>query len=344
MADAKPAAQTDPAPSAPTGEAVLDVRDLHTWFHLPEGTARAVDGVSFRVARGETLGIVGESGCGKSVTALSVMRLVPSPPGRIESGSIRFQGRELLELPEKQMREIRGNGIGMIFQEPMTALNPVYTVGAQVAEVYRLHEGLSRAEAWNRAVAMLDSVRIPAPAERAKDYPHQLSGGMRQRAMIAMALACDPDVLIADEPTTALDVTVQAQILDLMAELQERTGAAVLMITHDLGVVAEIADRVDVMYAGLVVEEASADALFEQPAHPYTEGLIASLPSLEEAERGQELNAIKGTVPSPVEWPEGCRFSPRCPYAQEKCRLEAPRLEALCPGHLVRCFFPRNAS
>ncbi|GJG88168.1 ABC transporter ATP-binding protein [Gemmatimonadetes bacterium T265] len=320
---------------------VLSVRNLRTWFHGGDAPARAVDGVSFDVMPGETLGVVGESGCGKSVTALSVLRLV-RPPGRIEPGSeIRFDGRDLLALRERELRAVRGDRIAMIFQEPMTALNPVLTVGEQIAEVPRVHAGLGRKAAWARAVEMLDAVGIPDPARRAGEYPHQLSGGTRQRVMIAMALVMNPAVVIADEPTTALDVTIQAQILELLAEMQQRLGTAILLITHDLGVVAEVARRVVVMYAGEVVEEATADALFAAPQHPYTEGLLAAVPRLGEAR--ERLATIPGTVPPATAWPTGCRFRERCPYAWDRCEREHPPLyEAVGRsgaerGHAARC-------
>jgi oligopeptide/dipeptide ABC transporter ATP-binding protein len=310
---------------AAEGQPLLRVRDLRTHFHTDAGVARAVDGVSFDLRAGEVLGIVGESGCGKSVTSLSILGLVPAPPGRIiEGSSVRLRGRELVGLAERQMRRIRGADIAMIFQEPMTSLNPVFTVGDQVAEPLRLHLGLTRRAARERAVELLDMVGIAAPARRATEYPHQLSGGMRQRVMIAMALACEPDVLIADETTTALDVTIQAQILDLIAGLRERLGMAVLLITHDLGVVAETCDRVLVMYAGRIVERAPVDALFAGPAHPYTEGLLGAVPRL--GESAERLAVIPGQVPSAYAWPSGCRFANRCPYAWERCASEPPLL------------------
>jgi oligopeptide/dipeptide ABC transporter ATP-binding protein len=315
---------------------LLRVEDLRTSFHTDEGTAKAVDGVSFVVAEQETLGIVGESGCGKSVTALSILRLIPDPPGRIEGGNVEFQGRDLLDLSEKEMRRIRGNEIAMIFQEPMTSLNPVYTVGEQISEVLRLHRGMTRAEAEERAVEMLRRVRIPDPEQRVEEYPHQLSGGQRQRVMIAMALACDPALLIADEPTTALDVTVQAQILDLLRELQNEFGMAIMLITHDLGVIAEMAHRVVVMYAGVVVESGTVEQIFDGPNHPYTEGLKAAIPKL--GERVERLATIPGTVPSPYEEIVGCPFQNRCPYVMDVCRREFPRLYAVGTGHEARCF------
>lgn len=325
--------------SSPTtganGEPLLSVNSLRVYFNTPEGVARAVDGVSFTVAAGETVGLVGESGCGKSVTALSLLRLVP-PPGRIEPGSsIRFAGKDLATLPTEELRQMRGNRLAMIFQEPMTALNPVLTVGDQVAEVVRVHQTVSRRDAWERAVKMLAQVGIPDPATRAKQYPHELSGGMRQRVMIAMALILDPQLVIADEPTTALDVTIQAQILELLRDMRDRTGLALLLITHDLGVVAEMASRVIVMYAGEVVEEAPVDALFEHPSHPYTEGLLAAIPRM--GEDNERLQTIRGTVPPPTAWPTGCRFRDRCPYAFDRCRNEAPKLLPVANNHYARC-------
>jgi peptide/nickel transport system ATP-binding protein len=316
--------------------ALLEIRNLVTEFRSGGNVVRAVDNVSFSVARGETLGIVGESGCGKSVTSLSIMRLLPSPPGRVAAGEIRFDGRDILPLPEGAMRKIRGNDIAMIFQEPMTSLNPVHTVGEQIIETIQLHRTMSRTEARSRALDMLRLVRIPSPETRIDDYPHQLSGGMRQRVMIAMALACDPKILIADEPTTALDVTIQAQILDLMRDLRTRTGAAIVLITHDLGVVAELAHRVLVMYAGSVVEEAPVEALFGDPQHPYTLGLLGSIPKLQGEE--ERLAAIRGMVPNPYAMPAGCRFNPRCPLADARCRSEAPPLVEIKPGHRSACW------
>ncbi|HEX6059673.1 MAG TPA: ABC transporter ATP-binding protein [Gemmatimonadaceae bacterium] len=314
---------------------LLSVRDLRTTFRTGAGVARAVDGVSFDVGRGETLGIVGESGCGKSVTGLSILRLI-QPPGRIETGSrVELDGRDLLALDEESMRKIRGNRVAMIFQEPMTALNPVFTVGEQIAEVVRVHERAGRREAWARAVAMLETVGIPAPAQRASEYPHQLSGGMRQRVMIAMALVLEPALVIADEPTTALDVTIQAQILELLADLQRRLGSSIVMITHDLGVIAETASRVVVMYAGEVVEEATVASLFAEAHHPYTEGLLRAMPRVGQAR--ERLATIPGTVPPPTAWPSGCRFHDRCPYAWERCVAEHPPLYRIGGGHVSRC-------
>ncbi|HVL34708.1 MAG TPA: ABC transporter ATP-binding protein [Burkholderiales bacterium] len=321
---------------------VLEVDNLQTQFFTRDGVVRAVDGVSLRLARGETLGVVGESGCGKSVAALSILRLVP-PPGRIVGGAIRFEGRDLLACSAAEMRALRGNQISMIFQEPMTSLNPVLTVGRQIAETLTLHQGLSGTAARARAIEMLRLVRIPEPERRIAQYPHQLSGGMRQRVMIAMALACNPKVLIADEPTTALDVTIQAQILELIGELKEKLGTAVILITHDLGVVAETAQRVVVLYAGRRVEEAPVEALFAAPRHPYTRGLMAAIPHLHQAAHGR-LAEIPGMVPSLVDPPAGCRFAARCTLAAARCRAEAPPLEEVAPGHAVACWHWRHAA
>ena len=321
--------------------ALLRVRDLKTYFVTEhgKGTARAVDEVSFDLYPGETLGIVGESGCGKTVTSLSILRLIPEPPGHILPGSlIEFEGRNLLALPAPELRAVRGNQIAMIFQEPMTSLNPVFTVGDQIAEAAIIHQHLSRAAARARAIEMLRLVGIPDPQERVDHYPHQLSGGMRQRVMIAMALVCHPKVLIADEPTTALDVTIQAQILELLDRLQQELGMAVLLITHDLGVVAGHADRVVVMYAGRVVETAKTDELFEHPLHPYTEGLLAAVPRIDALPARARLHAIPGQVPAATAWPTGCRFRPRCPHAWDKCLTEPPLLESGAPGHTSRCW------
>jgi peptide/nickel transport system ATP-binding protein len=324
-------------------EPLLEVRGLKTRFSLEEGGVMAVDDVSFSIPPGGTLGVVGESGCGKSVTALSVMRLVPDPPGRVVGGEIRFEGRDLLTLPEEEMRRIRGNQVSMIFQEPMTSLNPVYTVGDQIGEAVRLHQGLDRKGARARAVEMLRQVGIPAPEQRVDSYPHQLSGGMRQRVMIAMALACNPKLVIADEPTTALDVTIQAQILDLLKRLQAERGMAVMLITHDLGVVAESCDAVVVMYAGRVVEQAPVRALFRQPAHPYTAGLLRSIPSFQEVQAGAErkrLKTIPGMVPSLRNLPAGCRFRDRCERALEVCARVDPPLEPKRDGQSAACHNP----
>jgi oligopeptide/dipeptide ABC transporter ATP-binding protein len=322
--------------------AVLEIDDLKTHFSTPGGVVKAVDGVSYSVRKGETLGVVGESGCGKSVTALSVLRLVADPPGRIVGGTVRFEGRNLLDLGEDEMEAVRGNEISMIFQEPMTSLNPLFTVGRQIGEAIAVHQGVSRREAFGKAVEMLRRVSIPQPEERVHSYPHQMSGGMRQRVMIAMALSCNPKVLIADEPTTALDVTIQAQILDLLGELQQAYGMAIILITHDMGVVAENADRVVVMYAGRKVEEAEVDDLFERPAHPYTRGLLASIPHLDEAVEAPgvrtRLIEIKGLVPSLMDLPQGCTFAPRCSYATDQCRSAFPPLEQRWPGHWVACW------
>ena len=324
------------------GTSVLEIENLQTHFFTPAGAVRAVDGVSYTVRAGETLGVVGESGCGKSVTALSVLRLVTSPPGRIVGGSIRFEGRDLLTISEAEMEKIRGNDISMIFQEPMTSLNPLYKVGDQISEAIALHKGLTRRQARDHALDMLRRVSIPEPEQRAQAYPHQLSGGMRQRVMIAMALSCDPKVLIADEPTTALDVTIQAQILDLLRDLRESFGTAIVLITHDMGVVAENADRVVVMYAGRKVEEADVDDLFDNPGHPYTKGLLAAIPHLDEAARAEpgrnRLNEIKGMVPSLAKLPPGCSFAPRCGFATEQCLAAYPPLEQLRPRHWVACW------
>ena len=320
---------------------ILEVKDLRTQFFTRDGVVRAVDGVSFHLEPGETLGIVGESGCGKSVTALSILRLIPDKLGRIVSGSVLFEGDDLSRLSERQMRRIRGNSISMIFQEPLTSLNPVLTVGDQIAETIAVHQRLPRGAATERAVEMLRLVEIAEPERRAKEYPHQFSGGMRQRAMIAMALSCEPKVLIADEPTTALDVTIQAQILRLMVDLKERLGTAVIMITHNLGVVAETAQRVVVMYAGRKVEEAPVGELFAQPLHPYTRGLMASIPrvsdAVEQADR-RRLHEIEGTVPTLREEIPGCAFAPRCSLATEHCRRHAPALRDFGSAHLVACW------
>ncbi len=324
-------------------EPVLEVEDLRVRFYTRDGVVRAVEGLSFTVGRGETLGIVGESGCGKSVTAMSILRLLPEPMARIESGTIRFNGRNLLELDEREMRSIRGNEISMIFQEPMTSLNPVLTVGHQIAEAVALHQGLSERDAMEKAVEMLERVRVPDPRRRVHEYPHQLSGGMRQRVMIAMALSCNPKVLIADEPTTALDVTIQAQILDLMHQLKDEFGTAIILITHDLGVVAEMAERVVVMYAGRKVEEAPVEALFDRPTHPYTNGLLGSIPHLNEVARLEvgerpRLKEIPGMVPSLRDEIRACAFAPRCELAIDRCREEVPPLAAFAPGHAAACW------
>ena len=315
---------------------LLEVRGLRTHFHTDRGLFRAVDGIDFAVGRGRTVGLVGESGCGKSVTSLSVMGLVASPPGKVEAEAIRFEGRDMQGLSADERRRLRGGKMSMIFQEPMTSLNPVHTIGQQIVEAILAHTTLSPAAAKARAVEMLDLVRIPSAAERIDDYPHRLSGGMRQRVMIAMALACEPALLIADEPTTALDVTIQAQILDLLQDLQRRLGMAILIITHDLGVIAEVADEVVVMYAGKIVESAPVEALFADPQHPYTIGLLGSIPRIEiDRER---LSTIEGTVPSPNNQPKGCRFAPRCPFADPRCHDEPPPLRGLGADHHVACW------
>jgi peptide/nickel transport system ATP-binding protein len=323
-----------------TEETVLDVKNLRTVFFTSSGLFKAVDDVSFSVRRGETLAIVGESGCGKSVTALSIMRLVPDPPGRIVDGTVSLEGVDLLGLDEDLMRAIRGNRISMIFQEPMTSLNPVMRIGDQITEAVRLHRTMTRKEAWNKAVDMLRLVRIPVPEQRAQEYPHQLSGGMRQRAMIAMALACRPALLIADEPTTALDVTIQAQILALILDLQKELGMGLVLITHDLGVVAQTAQRVIVMYAGKKVEEADVETLFANPRHPYTRGLMASMPAVASfgTNTDTRLTEIPGMVPSLTNLPKGCAFAPRCALAIARCREEYPPLQAWDTGHLAACW------
>jgi peptide/nickel transport system ATP-binding protein len=320
--------------------ALLEIEDLQTHFRTQDGVNRAVDGISFHVNEGETLAVVGESGCGKSVTAMSILRLVPEPPAKI-AGSIRFQGKQLLKFSEREMRSIRGNDISMIFQEPMTSLNPVLTVGRQIGETLRLHQGLDRKAAEARAIEMLVLVGIPEPRRRLREYPHQLSGGIRQRVMIAMALACNPKLLIADEPTTALDVTIQAQILDLMRDLKRRVGAAIILITHDLGIVAEVAERVMVMYAGRKLEEAPVAELFRTPRHPYTRGLLGAVPKLGSSLLGSatRLAEIPGLVPSLKHRIKGCVFAGRCLHATELCRQVAPALESKAPGHLAACHY-----
>ena len=319
-------------------ERLLEVRDLKVYFDTEDGVLHAVDGVDLGVDIGETVGLVGESGCGKSVTAMSVMRLLPMPPGRIAGGEIRWRGEDLVKASDEKMQSLRAREIAMIFQEPMTSLNPVYTIGDQIAEVVRLHNKVTRSEALDRAVEMLRLVQIPNAARRVDDYPHQFSGGMRQRVMIAMALSCNPKLLIADEPTTALDVTIQAQILDLINELKERLGMSVLLITHAMGVVAETAQRVVVMYAGRVVEEAPVAELFGKPLHPYTQGLIRSIPRIDTAATVKpRLETIKGTVPKLIDPMPGCRFAPRCAFAKEECLAATPPLFEVSPGHKVAC-------
>ena len=317
-------------------ETLLSVRNLKTYFYTDEGVVKAVDGLNYELHQGETLGIVGESGCGKSVHALSVMRLIPTPPGKVVEGEILFQGTNLLKLPEDEMRRIRGNRIAMIFQEPMTSLNPVLTIGEQIAEAVMLHQRLSKKDAWDRAVEMLEKVKIPLARERVRDYPHQFSGGMRQRVMIAMALSCNPSILMADEPTTALDVTIQAQILDLMRELQKEFNMAIVLITHNLGVVAEMADNVVVMYAGRPVEHASVHDTFRDPRHPYTWGLLHSIPKL--YERKERLIPIEGQPPSLIDLPPGCTFAPRCPFAMEVCVKADPPEYPVTDDHYARCY------
>jgi peptide/nickel transport system ATP-binding protein len=319
-------------------DTLLDIRDLKTWFKTDDGMVRAVDGVDLHIDRGETVGVVGESGCGKTVTARSVLKLIDMPPGRFEGGQILWQGRDLIPLDQDEMNKIRAREIAIVFQEPMTSLNPVYTVGDQIAEVIALHQKLNRKQAMDGAAEMLRLVNIPNAQRRVHDYPHQFSGGMRQRVMIAMALSCQPKLLIADEPTTALDVTIQAQILELMQEMKERFGMAIMLITHAMGVVAETCQRVTVMYAGKVVEEAPVEALFGNPRHPYTQGLIRSIPRVDRAaEKKQRLEAIPGTVPSLLEPPPGCRFADRCKYVTDICVRGMPPLKEVGPGHYVRC-------
>jgi len=321
-------------------ELLLDIRGLRTQFFTDDGLARAVDGVSYSLEKGETVGVVGESGCGKSVTALSVLRLIPDPPGKIVDGEIVFEGTNLLELSAADMRRIRGNDISMIFQEPMTSLNPVFTIGNQITEAVRLHQGLNKRDALDKAVEALKLVGIPVPERRVHEYPHQLSGGMRQRAMIAMALSCNPKVLIADEPTTALDVTIEAQILDLMRTLQDELGTAIIMITHDLGVIAEMARKVVVMYAGKVVEQAPVERIFASPNHPYTQGLLQSLPRVDKDASGakQRLQEIPGIVPSLLNLPTGCKFASRCPSVMPQCKEQEPPLEQVAGDHFSACW------
>jgi len=336
-----------PAPlgAPPSGDALLDVRNLKTHFHVMDGTVPAVDGVSFSLGRGQTLGIVGESGSGKSVTALTIMRLLDIPPAEIVEGEVWFDGQEILRVPLEQMRKLRGNDMAMIFQEPLTSLNPVFTVGDQIAEQVELHKKVKKKEAWDRAIEALRLVGIPLPERRVKQYPHEMSGGMRQRVMIAMALSCEPKLLIADEPTTALDVTIQAQILELLKTIQQRTGSALMLITHDLGVVAEMVDNIIVMYAGQIVEQGTVDQVLLTPKDPYTMGLLESIPTVEK--RGGRLSVITGTVPNPFNMPPACRFQPRCPYAWDLCKQAAPDLyRAGSGGQLARCHLhtPAGAS
>ncbi|MGE3166393.1 MAG: ABC transporter ATP-binding protein [Planctomycetota bacterium] len=316
-------------------ENILEIEDLRTYFYTDDGIVKAVDGVNYAIRRGETLGVVGESGCGKSVTSMSVLRLIPSPPGRIAGGQIRFKGRDLTRVSERAMRKIRGKEISVIFQEPMTSLNPVYRIGDQIGEALVLHERMSRSQARKRTIELLDLVGIPGAAARVDEYPHQMSGGMKQRVMIAMALACNPSLLIADEPTTALDVTIQAQILDLLRKLQKELGMAILLITHDLGVIAEMAHHVAVMYAGKVVEYAPVDELFLRPKHPYTVGLFRSLPRV--GREQEKLDVIPGNVPNPLEFPQGCKFWPRCAHAVDRCREVEPKLEVVGDDHTAAC-------
>jgi peptide/nickel transport system ATP-binding protein len=322
---------------ASVAETLLDIRGLKTWFKTDDGMVQAVDGVDLHIDRGETLGVVGESGCGKTVTARSVLKLIDMPPGRFEAGQIMWQGRDLIPLSQDEMNKVRAREIAIVFQEPMTSLNPVYTVGDQIAEVIALHQKLSARQAMAGAVEMLRLVDIPNPQRRVHDYPHQFSGGMRQRVMIAMALSCQPKLLIADEPTTALDVTIQAQILELMQEMKEKFGMSIMLITHAMGVVAETCQRVTVMYAGKVVEEAPVVELFGNPRHPYTQGLIRSIPRIDRAAERKRLEAISGTVPSLLNPAPGCRFAQRCRYATEICTREMPPLKEAAPGHFVRC-------
>ena len=317
---------------------LLEVRNLHTYFHVKEGVARAVDGVSFKLRQGETLGLVGESGCGKTVSSLSILKLLDVPPAEYRDGEIIFEGRDLLKTSEKEMRRVRGKTISMIFQEPMTSLNPVMSIGFQIDEVLLTHQKMRPATARDRTLELLTMVGIPSPRRRRNEFPHQLSGGMRQRVMIAMALACNPKVLIADEPTTALDVTIQAQILDLMNQLQAELDASILLITHDLGVIAETADRVAVMYAGRIVEEADVKTIFKNPVHPYTRGLLQSIPRIDEEQRPGRLSEIPGRVPNLCFLPRGCAFYERCPIGIEQCRTEEPQLEAVADGHWVSCW------
>ncbi len=326
----------------PEGHHLLEVNDLKMYFHTQDGVVKAVNGVSYTLDRGETLGVVGESGSGKSVTSLTIMGLIDMPPGHVEGGDVLYRGKSLIGMSEEEMESIRGNDIAMIFQDPMTSLNPVYTIGRQLSEGMRLHKGLSKKEALDRSVELLRMVGIPNPEQRVKEYPHEFSGGMRQRVMIAMALACDPDILIADEPTTALDVTIQAQIIELMQEMQQKNGNAIIMITHDLGVVADIADKIMVMYAGSPVEFGTRDEIFYNPIHPYTWGLNRSIPEPVMDEK-HPLTPIKGNPPSLVDLPEGCSFAPRCPYATDLCRSTVPPVHTTKTGHYAKCHYCNDA-
>lgn len=323
-------------------QAILSVQNLKTYFYTERGVALAVDDVSFDIPEGKTLALVGESGCGKSMTALSILGLVPDPPGKIVGGKVMFQDQDLVGLPASEMRNIRGNDVSMIFQEPMTSLNPVFRIGDQIASILRLHQGLSKADAHKSAINLLEQVGIPAPESRVNDYPHQMSGGMRQRVMIAMALACNPKVLIADEPTTALDVTIQAQILDLLRKLQKDRGMAIILITHDLGVVAEMADEVAIMYAGKIIERGSAVTVFGKKAHPYTQGLFNSLPNIDHDD--DRLQTIHGQVPAATDFPDGCRFHPRCPKAMKTCTSAEPPASKLDAGHETHCWLYHDAT
>ncbi len=324
--------------------ALLEVKDLHTYFYTMDGVTHSVEGVSLKLEKGETLGLVGESGCGKSVTSLSIMQLLAIPPAKIEKGEIIFKGQNLLKKSPNEMRKIRGNHISMIFQEPMTSLNPVFKVGEQVAEVLINHKDMQEAEAKQKVIDVFASVGIPDPARRYNNFPHQLSGGMRQRVMIAMALACDPDILIADEPTTALDVTIQAQILELMKDIKKRTNMSIILITHNLAVVAEMADNIAVMYYGRIVEYSKIHDIYNKPMHPYTDGLLNSIPRVDKERTNDPLVAIPGVVPNPYKAPPGCKFHPRCPYAKDKCKEKEPPYEAVDDHHFIRCWYPLNRS
>ena len=322
----------------PEGHHLLEVQDLKMYFHTHDGVVRAVDGVSYNLDAGETLGVVGESGSGKSVTVMTIMGLISMPPGKIEGGDVLYRGKSLINMPEKEMQHVRGNDIAMVFQDPMSSLNPVYTIGRQLGEGLRIHRGYTKKQAWDRAIELLDLVGIPNPEQRVKDYPHQFSGGMRQRVMIAMALACDPDILIADEPTTALDVTIQAQIIELMKEMQAKNGNAIIMITHDLGVVADMADKIMVMYAGRPVEFGTAEEIFYEPRHPYTWGLHNSIPE-QTIDEKRPLTPIAGNPPSLVNLPAGCAFAPRCPFAKQICHEQKPPCHTTATGHYSYCHF-----